>query len=122
MTLNFDDLIAGESDANVDAKIAMPADKAKKPGLKDIGMPVSAKVSKPYRKSIPSKIPVIAPKKPNKTPSSKKIKLASLSLIPIAFKMPSCLDFCKTVIAKTDEMPKTTDTMTKICIINEEML
>ena len=114
MTDNLEDLMAGERAANVDASMAIPADKAKKGKSKVIGIPVSANTSNANNNPIPKPIPMIAPNTPSNKPSNKKILLASLSLIPIAFKIPSCFDFCKTVMAKTEEIPSTTEIITNI--------
>ena len=42
------------------------------------------------------------------------IAFVILFLMPMAFRIPICLDFCMTVMASTLAMPSTTETITKI--------
>ena len=115
--LSLDDFLAGMSEAKRHAKMAIPPDRAMNLASiykETIGVPSAflAKVVNAADKESPRIIPAIAPKMPRIKPSNRKIRLAVRFLIPIAFRMPICLDFCITVIANTLAIPRTTESIT----------
>ena len=92
--------------ATVATMIAMEADRTMKDGsmtMLMIGAPPGpfANIVKAVNRPMPRVTPPSEPIIPIINPSKRNIVLAVLSLIPIALRIPSCRDFCTTLIIRT---------------------